>query len=553
MFNPTISEGKKRSNARVHIVQDVLFDLSLDKELRPVQQVALDWMTEQVKAGKKYLVTEMPTGSGKSILSQYFIDWYFKTIDSKAKVDIVTNSKLLQSQYVREFHYINNLNGKGSYSCQAHNTTCETGSTINAKREGSCEDCPYLEAKQRFLEGRVGVTNFHVMCLNRMHSPVFKERKSRLLIVDEAHLLEETLNGFSSFSINKKLWDKYIDFTDKSIDVAEYLENFRYIQTVDELVTWVQKVFIRDLAKSKRNLINTKSNTKLLKDADKAKVLDDLEKSLALVLQNYNLDKTNYILDKRSDRDGLVMSLQPLWTRNLLDKYLFQHYTHVILMSGTILSAETFYDTNGIPPAQASFFSTPSIFAADKRPLYYYPVGNMSFSKKLEGWKTMAVAIKKIINDKRFRDTKGIIHAGTYEMMEWLRRDIPDARFIFALPSKRQEALDQHFNSDQPTILVSPSMSEGVDLADEASRFQIIMKVPYPSLHSPVIKQRSVEKPSWYGMKTIQTLLQKYGRSIRNSEDFATTFILDSCFSDVVARYGHMIPAYVKESLIYMK
>ena len=96
-------------------------------------------------------------------------------------------------------------------------------------------------------------------------------------------------------------------------------------------------------------------------------------------------------------------------------------------------------------------------------------------------------------------------------------------------------------------------MVEGIDLIDDASRFQIILKIPYPNLQSVVNKQRLQENPHWFAMKTVQKLLQAYGRSIRSADDFADTFILDSCFGDVLRNNSAMIPRYVHDSIKYLK
>ena len=46
----------------------------------------------------------------------------------------------------------------------------------------------------------------------------------------------------------------------------------------------------------------------------------------------------------------------------------------------------------------------------------------------------------------------------------------------------RDKILEKHINSSEPTVIVTPSMTEGVDLKYELSRFQILCKVPYPYL-----------------------------------------------------------------------
>ena len=46
----------------------------------------------------------------------------------------------------------------------------------------------------------------------------------------------------------------------------------------------------------------------------------------------------------------------------------------------------------------------------------------------------------------------------------------------------RDEVITKHIDSTEPTVLISPSLHLGLDLKDDLSRFQIIVKVPYGNL-----------------------------------------------------------------------
>jgi len=73
-----------------------------------------------------------------------------------------------------------------------------------------------------------------------------------------------------------------------------------------------------------------------------------------------------------------------------------------------------------------------------------------------------------------------------------------------------------------------------LDLKDDKSRFQIFFKVPYPSLGDPLVKAKMQTFPDWYDWKTGITIQQGAGRSIRNKEDWAVTYILDACFGNLI-------------------
>jgi Rad3-related DNA helicase len=109
--------------------------------------------------------------------------------------------------------------------------------------------------------------------------------------------------------------------------------------------------------------------------------------------------------------------------------------------------------------------------------------------------------------------------------------------------------LKKHFESEEPTVLVSPSMDTGVSFDHEKSRFQIIAKVPYPSLASQKNKLRQKNNPDWYSWKTIAGIVQMSGRSVRSETDWADTIIIDGSFSDVIKYSGHLIPDWIQEAI----
>ena len=88
--------------------------------------------------------------------------------------------------------------------------------------------------------------------------------------------------------------------------------------------------------------------------------------------------------------------------------------------------------------------------------------------------------------------------------------------------------LKKHISSKTPTVILSPSMTEGVDLSGDISRFQILCKIPYPYLGDKLVSKRMNKWPWWYPLQTTKTIVQSVGRSVRNEEDFAVTYILDS-------------------------
>ena len=70
---------------------------------------ALDFIKKSITTGKRYILLNLLTGTGKSFISVSMLsNWYRNFVNDKAKLDVLTNSKVLQKQYLRDFDFINN-------------------------------------------------------------------------------------------------------------------------------------------------------------------------------------------------------------------------------------------------------------------------------------------------------------------------------------------------------------------------------------------------------------------------------------------------------------
>ncbi len=108
--------------------------------------------------------------------------------------------------------------------------------------------------------------------------------------------------------------------------------------------------------------------------------------------------------------------------------------------------------------------------------------------------------------------------------------------------------LEEHFSSSKPTVLFSPSMTEGVDGIGDMVRFQIICKVPYPNLGDRRIKIKMQEDTGWYHYQTAKTLIQAIGRGMRSPDDWCHNIILDGGFNRFANMYN--LPKDVTSTIV---
>jgi hypothetical protein len=116
-----------------------------------------------------------------------------------------------------------------------------------------------------------------------------------------------------------------------------------------------------------------------------------------------------------------------------------------------------------------------------------------------------------------------------------------------------EKLLRKHSRSKEATVLVSPSLTTGADLKDDMSRFQIIVKLPWPSLVDKRVKKKIEDDSDWYATEIFKTLIQATGRSTRSENDWSITYVLDSSFYHWVYKFKHWFNKYFLKRIIWKK
>lgn len=533
---------------------------------RKEQKDALDFIKSTYEKNKdsKFFLLNMPVGAGKSHLAMMISEWWTSKVDKSAKVDVITAGKLLQDQYDNEYDSIQNLKGKENYSCSSYACSCAQGKEFNRLNKTTCDFCPYDDSRNNYITGQVSLTNFYLYLIYSIYNNgMAEQRKSNVLIVDEAHEFDDVMSDFISIKITesvvKKLKfvneDQVIKALHKVKSISDYVQFLKYlIGEINNTIEQVEKSMHggRNVKADKRDLkINKLFGTKNA-DMKTMQIINDLKQYLLKIdvfLKEYEANPNNWVLEstyneKTKHKD---LSLEPIWAFDYLEKYVWSRYDLVILMSGTILDKNLFCNLNGLDPEKATYYSIDSPFPVKNRPIYYMPLGKMSFAKKEETFKNYIPYITKIL--KKYENSKGIIHTNSFELSKWIEDKIKEPRLVFHESANKDEVLRSHFESEEPTVFVSPSVGTGVSFDHDKSRFQVIAKIPYPSLASQKNKMRQSNNPDWYAWRTVCSLLQMTGRSVRSMNDYADTIIIDGSFSDVLRYSSHLIPQWVQVSI----
>lgn len=538
--------------------------ISIDDELkiympmkfkpRDQQVEVLNMMKNTINNGKKFILLNAPTGSGKSYVAVMFMNWYLNYVNSSAKFDIITNSKLLQQQYNDEFDFINDLRGQSNYHCIKHNTDCRTGKELDkATKQSPCGNCPYDIAKDIWINGQASLTNFHLYNSFAFFVPsTMIKRSANVLIVDEAHDFESVFCDFISVKLSPRILKNY-GMEARTIELYE--RKLSRIKTPDGFIDFISSDFLPYICDLRQEFDD------MLKDATEPKIrqiyagfieyIDGAEERLSNLLKDYEANEDNWALDiTKTKSNETELTMQPIWGNVYLDKIIWSRYDHVIFMSGSILDKEMFTYLNGFDVELTDYYEVDSTFPVSNRPLYFFRAGKMTYNERENTFQNQLPIIEKIM--KKYKDSRGIIHTTNYEIAKWLENGIDNKRLIYHDSDNREEQL-KAMKRRKDGIIVSPSMVSGISLDNELSRFQVIMKVPYPNISSNKVKSRQRTNKKWYTWRTIVDIIQAYGRSTRSETDWSHTYILDSSFGDLLRMNRDMFPKYFVNAIKLLK
>lgn len=529
---------------------------------RPEQERALDFIVEQlVGRGVNYVIAELGTGVGKSAIAVCVSRWMRACAgdlmdleiiqDPEPQSYILTSQKILQDQYCSDFPSLTmDLRSSANFQCSwLPGQSC--AETLRIKRALSGREClqvvdckkekqggcPYRLTKEAFKVHPIGVTNYSYFLSETVYAGGLKPRE--LIIFDEAHNIEGEVRRWATITVRE--------------DFARDELGLRFPRRPNDatFIRWMQERYAPALAAlmgttlgsiesgmTKLNRTNTKRMAALTK---KYEMLDKHLCQVNRFIQEKGGSQDNYLLVWDSGPNGRSVAMKPLYITWQARRFLYNRGKKRLLMSATVLDERVFKRSVGIPDSEpCGFVSIPSPFPVKNRPVFFAGVGSMVKREIDRTLPKMAEAVQNLLD--HHSDEKGIVHCHTYKIARYLRENIDNDRLLLHASHDRDEVLDRHVRSDEPTILLSPSMTEGVDLKGDRSRFQIICKIPYPYIGDPVISHKMKKDKSWYSWITVMTMVQAFGRSVRSSDDHAVTYILDEGWEKFYGRNRRFFP-----------
>jgi Rad3-related DNA helicase len=480
--------------------------------------------------------------SGKSLIGMT----YSRYLAGNDRGDsfILTPQRILQAQYETEFkqNHVIPLYGKSNYPCASKSVTCDIGALV---APGCGDSCAHKLARKLAASHPNVVLNYTLALLSFSFTSTFKPRK--LMIMDECHTAEKHLVNFDAVAIYegrcKKIDIKYTRHT--NIEQAHNWCKETYIPALATYVAALERT-CEEISES-RNLSNN--------DIQKLREFESVSAHYDEVQ-----DLVSWPIDHIINAFVLVHDKTQFQFKRLHGAFSFKNVLvpkadRFLLMSSTILSKDGFCSDLGIDQKEAAFLSMESEFPVENRPVYFDAKMKMNASWSNDENKphrnTYIKSIKKILEDHK--EESGIIHTSSFAVSEWLIKELAGVshNLYHHNPNSgddRNAVIKAFCNSPKPGILISPSITEGLDLKDDIARFAIFAKVPFPYLGDQWIKRRMEMSGSWYARQTLIDIIQGGGRVVRTPTDHGVVYILDGSFGFLYSQNFHMIPRWWKEA-----
>ena len=545
----------------------ILEHFPAELEPRDIQKEILNDIEEKINSGFKKIIISAPTGVGKSAIGVTIGDHFGNSF-------MITASKNLQDQYIKDHPILHPVKGKSNFSCMqlmekkrvddpilavTLGLTCEKGKCEESKSSSGAKFCEHKPKIQEFSEGEpptnmceyytqkyIALTsnhslwNYHSFFQLMLNKKAFAEYIGKSVsIFDEAHKIEDQIIQFIGMRITKKQLDEC------DIPISRYDLN-----DVDDMI-----LILEGMRKTYGQMLHDMDDKKIEYDFKKYSRFSDQLAKTARTLENIHQNKENFVInDPQKDIDGDIESVEikPIDIANFIKFFFDTDYQ--IFMSATI-DKKSFCETMGFSETEVAFIDTPkSPFPLEHRRIDFLNVKKLNNRSTFEDKLEIVNRIDELLTTHS--EERGLILTSSIHNCTFIKKHLsPKNRNRIRIchssnpNQKTQDQIIKEHENDNTSVLLSSSLWEGVDLKNDLSRFQIIAKTPYP----PMTEKRTVEKmkryPLWYDSQTLMKLLQGFGRSIRSENDWARTYVLDSTVNFLIFKTKNIVPKAYRDVL----
>ena len=535
---------------------------------RPGQVEAVDKiLTAFIQDKKQNVILNAPTGTGKSLIGAVTADALSAIkhkVDASLKSSIsLTATNVLSKQYATTFEKLSGGNkylmikGASNYKCSALSAEQEENAEAcawftmvqNSGEFGDiisrhCDKCEYLKTKKLKNVIKHLTTNYSYFFVDRMYTGKFEQRD--LIIWDEAHLVNDLFSEHNAIYFSqKRLQAISQDLADNirltDLEIAKMLKqvsadcakkgkinetNYEtYLRSLHAIYTYAKEQGTVEAERALRSNQMSKYS-KMIRFTKKyegmACKIDDLF--------NYNYE---HVFEHKEEDNSI--SVKPVFVGQMIDA--LQCADHNLFMSATVTN-EMMVKTLHLDPAKTEFITLPPTFPKEHKEFIFFAPMSLNFTslQNPETVKTLRKNVTKIVKKHIEYEERGIILTPSFKLQkEIIAELIPLTKHVKLFVHEQGQKLESILNEFKTykgnnAILISPAMFEGIDLAGDLSRYQILVKAPFPSLGDKRMKFILEHHNDLYSLITIMKGVQGAGRSVRSADDYAVTYCMDLHF-----------------------
>lgn len=511
--------------AHARTVDDLILPAWVD-ELRPHQIAAIEETVGHFHTGKRMVVLDAPTGSGKTLIGESVR----QLVAGDGRSSYVCSSLTLQEQFAADFPEAKVIMGRTNYP-----TELDADKTANDCLGASCgfctstDNCPYQVAKHEAETAETAVLNSTYQLYASNYTRSFRKRD--LIVVDECDTLEGELMRFADIWIGEG--------HARQVNMQLPKSGVRYTTLVEWLNEWAER--------AGRRTIHVKDAA----SARQKRTWDGLVRNAKTVAADLHHNSDLWV--RQPHPRALVM--KPVTINRFAHDKLWSHGDRFLLMSATVISAQAMLRELGWEEPWAEV-KVPMTFPKENRRIVARGGIDMAQKNRETAWPEMVAAVNQVLVEHP--DDNVLVHTVSYELAKYLHdrcRSTAHA-FITYEDSKVRADMLERFRAagevGERACLFAPSMDRGVDLPDDLCRVQVVAKVPFPYLGDRQVSAR-MRLPGgqvWYSVETVRRLVQMTGRAVRGKDDWAVTYVLDGQFKkNVLARSRRLLPPWWLEAV----
>ena len=473
-----------------------------------------------------------------------------------------------------------------------------------------CAGCPYYTAREMVEDAEIIFAPYNYILDPKIRSSMNISLTNNILIIDEAHNVEDTCRSAGSLEFDTKNIDYWyselltaarkVELLENGkeerkhfLSIAEFIKKFRVNTDVfkctesnyefsyqvykgEKIRTELEKIEVNNdtflIFESSLNALNRREEAKSILSQTLSQSLGRLQFVLKTI---FNLSVKDYVLCLKKYKKNQNLFGYSFWLMDggLIFKQVTKEAKSIALLSGTLSPLNSLCGELGHKFTQQII--APHILTENQTFIANIQKGHLK--NELTGTYNISLTatyldqIAKIIKDiaemtMSFGGT--IVFLPSYSFLNKLN-DKMKIKTILEPNTGGNEQFEKILNiykkvlknKAEPAVLFCVyrgKASEGIDFKDDYARAVVAVGIPYPSIKDPQIQSKKEYNDKsigntlhngsqWYMTQAMRAVNQALGRVVRHPKDWGSVFMLETRYKQMNTR--KQLPQWVREGV----